>query len=1243
MKLSQGLVALLFLMGFFNVSSFATGLTIDINAARVNQVPEYVKQSTIEHDSSKILATGDFDNDGEIDLLYGSSFNTMTISYTKTKDQGEGPVLNSGYCWRTPGINIQREEDVSEVVVADVNSDNKMDIFIARPGYRNVVLINEGLTVDYAVEPDFSGDKIPMPCFTIYEIGSELFNDTHSTKSIAVGDVNNDGHLDVVSGNDGQNKLYLNNGTAEPFKDVEGQNTSDYSHDTIDIELVDLNDDGFLDVLEVNADNIANRAVTYSYNNQSQTTPFNYSDGYYFAFPVLKSATSVEAGDFDKDGDADIIIGTKSDNSDFYLLTLNSNNTSSYYTPIKKPFNGDVSAIKAVDIDKNGYLDIAVSFNDPLEEQNNLTQVYLNNQTEFAFEGTQGVAVGISDAPYGASIAAGDLDLDGDIDLVLGSNKTLDVVYLNQFVVDENPPKVEITGITNNGVILATNVNHTFYISAVDESGIESIFVQVFKQDNDENYGEPEGWSGDGDGFFYIPALDITLTDTNNKAYKIEVVVLGKSGNSYTETIEFQYTKSASLTDSDGDGMLDQWEVLYGLDPKDASDALLDKDGDTLTNLKEFNDKTNPDNVDTDNDGINDAVDAEPLKDNVKPVVRIVSHVDGASILKSNIFRFKLEAEDKGFVSNTQIRLDGELIKDSRITTLSYTFRDLALGEHVFIASAYDLAGNESHETITVTIVATADLIDTDADGMTDQWEVAQGFDKLDPADAAQDKDEDGLSNVEEFENKSDPSKADSDSDGYSDYEEVVNGTSPTILNIKPRLDFPADRYVGEGSELMLDVFLSTEAMVYPVIIDIEVDDISTAQQDIDFKLASQTLVINEGRKAELKLTIFDDGVAEGRETISLSLTSNEHAILGVQNKINITVVEENIAPAAEIYVTQGARVGRIVAVDQGLVSINAGVIDINGQDTHTVDWLFADELGVVQIDANTHTASFDPASVAVGVYTVEATVTDNGSPQLSITTQVDVKVVAAGKPGNEMLDNNNNGIADEFDRITQKHELQARPGTGTDGLIMTLPGLTLSLGATALAGDAGDAEITRAEVSRFMGAKTTQNTIDELVNVGGYFDFDVSGLPFHGMTVDIVIPLGAGIPRNGVYRKFSPVNGWNNFVENDSNRVSTAGLETGACPPAGSDKYTAGITPFDRCIQLSIEDGGPNDMDGVANGVIRDPGGIAIQPDAVEEEEAEEEVSSSNGGGGGSADSFLLMLLVIGAMWRRRILAIRI
>ena len=54
------------------------------------------------------------------------------------------------------------------------------------------------------------------------------------------------------------------------------------------------------------------------------------------------------------------------------------------------------------------------------------------------------------------------------------------------------------------------------------------------------------------------------------------------------------YKPSTAAADSDKDGMPDEWELRYKLNPQDSSDGSIDSDGDGYTNIEEFINGTNP-------------------------------------------------------------------------------------------------------------------------------------------------------------------------------------------------------------------------------------------------------------------------------------------------------------------------------------------------------------------------------------------------------------------------------------------------------------------------------------------------------------------------------------------------------------------------------------------------------------------------------------------------------------------------
>lgn len=110
-------------------------------------------------------------------------------------------------------------------------------------------------------------------------------------------------------------------------------------------------------------------------------------------------------------------------------------------------------------------------------------------------------------------------------------------------------------------------------------------------------------------------------------------------------------------------------------------------------------------------------------------------------------------------------------VSNSAIAMISPNGLVTALATGTVVVQAIN-EGRSDIASITVLLAG----VDSDGDGIPDDWEIAHGLNPHDPSDALQDLDHDGLTNLQEYHLGTDIRNPDTDGDGISDGDEV-NGT----------------------------------------------------------------------------------------------------------------------------------------------------------------------------------------------------------------------------------------------------------------------------------------------------------------------------------------------------------------------------------------------------------------------------------------------------------------------------------
>jgi len=390
-----------------------------------------IEISTDDIYTSQMLL-GDVDNDGDLDFIAGNNGESNRLYLNQSNDNPFSDVNGSDIAAAT--------NNTVGLAVADFNLDGKLDIIAGNNSGANstVHYIQDPIgtfTANAFGDPIVSGNVAVgdvnndgQPDLAVAPVGigeNSLYQnddgdmlaegfitaDNDFTVSLAFGDLNNDGWLDLVAGNTNTtvNRLYLNNGSGSfPA----GANITSDANSTSKILLGDLNHDGFLDVVAVN-----NSSPNRFYINDGSGDPFDTVTGTNVSGDSLFSYDGA-LGDMDNDGDLDLVVGG---NPSFLNVYEYNNATGLFASGASLSPGGAVYSVGVVDMDGDGDLDIVAGV------YNQTNKIFLNNG-----DGTFSAGRSItSDAFTNEALAIADMNNDGQPDLVTGNWAQANRLYLN--------------------------------------------------------------------------------------------------------------------------------------------------------------------------------------------------------------------------------------------------------------------------------------------------------------------------------------------------------------------------------------------------------------------------------------------------------------------------------------------------------------------------------------------------------------------------------------------------------------------------------------------------------------------------------------------------------------------------------------------------------------------------------------------------------------------------------------------
>jgi hypothetical protein len=545
----------------------------------------------------------DFDNDGDLDISSSSqSYGTVSflsnngygtfstfefynigtyprgITSSDLDNDGDLDLISANYlggslsiCHNDGNGNFEDRYDKLiavepfAVTAGDFDKDGFLDLVSADEAlYKIVLAFNDGDGKFTKRKQDYRIGGYPY--YILYE------------------DLNGDGENEIISGNNAQLSISIlvnyGNGTFAPFVDY-----SFAEHHPFGLAVGDVDGDNDTDIISTNygvdwAQRGSNISIIWNEGNGTFKSHTDYDVG---TMPI-----SVKSSDLDLDGDLDLVVSNYGSNT---TTILTNQENKSFGARRDYPVGPLPMYVYVQDINRDGYPDIitANQDNDTISVMYNKGDGTFTKHKEYLI-GAQPICITVGDFNNDTRLDIAtanllsntisvrmDIHYPGDVSVDIGADGTMELEHPDLF--SKTLPVPTFAQYLNTYV-----QTHKDDITTIASGAAILVPVKITAQEL---------------GVLDITDLEITL----------------KSPNDFDE----DGIPDSTDEDDDNDNMPDDWEISFGLEPKDASDGDSDLDSDDLSNLEEFLKGTDPIDSDTDSDKLSDGVEVkEHLTDPMK-------------------------------------------------------------------------------------------------------------------------------------------------------------------------------------------------------------------------------------------------------------------------------------------------------------------------------------------------------------------------------------------------------------------------------------------------------------------------------------------------------------------------------------------------------------------------------------------------------------------------------------------------